>query len=785
MDTLQDNHHELIAMEQKQKTHLNCICIEEEFLHLERLVSIDEGGVERALEYSITSNENGFVYYGVQLENIEDNSSFLAINKDGSKLEIWQPNVNFKSSLCDGFYFNKESSTLEFSLSAPSFPHSVPWYFNDDITRPGDLRFNHEICEVRQEENSCRFYCVSKLSSYQENTKLLAAIKDSKNIVLRADHPFIKDGLVYYSVLAPLIANKTYFIMIRSDKIQTRVWKPNVNCPAFKINGLYFSVFDHNIIMRDAPERAANTTQSFVTEMHVSENTLHLNIVTFFKKNKQIDVHSVSVSRFRNEELSESFNIKKAAEQKWQKLDNSDLIKHTGQKFVCYEVAIKLGKFLHQSGFYNLMVHTNKGDSVLRSTVKSYEKNDHIFNLDLSEHECAYIVPYVQYDLRFRFEIYTLTKLEAKKVEQLQRNPSDKICLMIGEYSNSARDNGMHLYNYIKKNRPDIEAYYVIDSDSSEIGNLEPSDVVLYGSYKHFEVSSRSNCIVFSHFSEYLYPKIDRISGYKNIRKEFCEIFLQHGVIALKPFSRHMATKYNRYDKFCVSSQREKEIVVNKMKIKEKLVEVTGLSRWDNLRMDNITKREIVLMPTWRDNLDTVNEEAFVRSNFYKHWNAILLDTSLATALDENDIQMNIYVHNILGRFAHLFHSSEHIKILNGTDMQEVFQDHKLLITDYSSVCWDFMYLGKPVIYYPFDYDHLLKLRKGEAYIDYEEELPGPVLKDHDALVSSIIDSINNEFVFSEEYTAKLDKFLPHRDQSNSVRVVEMVERAYKEKFPS
>ena len=65
------------------------------------------------------------------------------------------------------------------------------------------------------------------------------------------------------------------------------------------------------------------------------------------------------------------------------------------------------------------------------------------------------------------------------------------------------------------------------------------------------------------------------------------------------------------------------------------------------------------------------------------------------------------------------------------------------VITDYSSVCMDFALLSKPCIFFAFDLDEYEHERS--FYFDYESGVPGPVVKDSEALLEAIKNPRKNE----------------------------------------
>ncbi|MDI1802353.1 CDP-glycerol glycerophosphotransferase family protein, partial [Staphylococcus aureus] len=59
------------------------------------------------------------------------------------------------------------------------------------------------------------------------------------------------------------------------------------------------------------------------------------------------------------------------------------------------------------------------------------------------------------------------------------------------------------------------------------------------------------------------------------------------------------------------------------------------------------------------------------------------------------------------------------------------------LVTDYSSVMFDFGVLKRPQIFYAYDLDKYGDELRG-FYMDYKKELPGPIVENQTALIDAL-----------------------------------------------
>jgi CDP-glycerol glycerophosphotransferase (TagB/SpsB family) len=99
----------------------------------------------------------------------------------------------------------------------------------------------------------------------------------------------------------------------------------------------------------------------------------------------------------------------------------------------------------------------------------------------------------------------------------------------------------------------------------------------------------------------------------------------------------------------------------------------------------------------------------------------------------------------------------------------------KMLITDYSSVCWDVFYQGKPIIFYQFDIE-TYNLTNG-SYIDMDKELFGDRVFELDSLILTIEDYIHKDFKLPEKYAKMRLSSYKYIDTDNSKRICEEIQR--------
>lgn len=369
-----------------------------------------------------------------------------------------------------------------------------------------------------------------------------------------------------------------------------------------------------------------------------------------------------------------------------------------------------------------------------------------------------------------KLERFSITNNELKVMNNTAK---DSNIWLIGERFDTAQDNGIVFFNWLRANTS-IDAYYVIDENALDYQNIKHNRKVLkFGSIEHFKIASKAKVLVSTHDFENILPykPAKGFFGYEDTLK----VFLQHGVLGRKSVEYHKDYYEQPFDIFNVSSMSEKyDVVVNEMGYDKENVFISGLSRFDNLPIvnDNNRIKKILIMPTWRDWLNS--DFAFENSEYSEKYLSLIKNKKLNQLIARNNVEINFYPHYRAQSYFKLFLMNNEIKVqyveLGEQTVQSLLIEHDLLITDYSSVSFDFTYMNKPVIFYHFDVERFF--RKGILRPIHETFL-GEVIYDEKKLVDQICDYVINDSFKKVEL--EKDSIFRHIDKDNNERIYDSI----------
>lgn len=354
--------------------------------------------------------------------------------------------------------------------------------------------------------------------------------------------------------------------------------------------------------------------------------------------------------------------------------------------------------------------------------------------------------------------------------QKTQKNVHEKTVL-ISEYPQKAQDNGLVLFKYLlHKKSAEFNPYFVITRDSPDLSNLKNymDHVVFYDSPEHVKIFMQTDILCHTHSSDYALPFRNNLFIEK--KETIKKVFLQHGIIALRNIDHLYGndTHPEFTNKFIVSSDREKQLVIDKLGYVDKDVVVTGLARFDQLLEHNnqltsyLKRKRILLIPTWREALLNLSDEEFVKSEYFKKLNHLLNSKKLRDLKQKNHLTLDFYLHTNFQKYAHLFHSAEVNILIEGQQtVQNILKSHGIVVTDFSSVGLDFALLKRTVLFYQFD-----GMPANGAISDHVKKLlPGPVITEEDELISNLKLKVKNNRLdrkYASQISQNLYKFQDH-----------------------
>ncbi|MBQ7549028.1 MAG: CDP-glycerol glycerophosphotransferase family protein [Clostridia bacterium] len=359
----------------------------------------------------------------------------------------------------------------------------------------------------------------------------------------------------------------------------------------------------------------------------------------------------------------------------------------------------------------------------------------------------------------------------------MKKSAAYKDLWIVSERGVDARDNGYHFFKFLCAEHPEINAVYVISGQSPDREKVAPlGRLIEYGSFRHYLCYILAKVKVSTHIDGYspdilFFHKFGKLFPDKSKK-----IFLQHGII--KDDLRFCHADQTNIDMFVCSAVPEYEYIDKFFGYKKGVLKLTGLCRFDNLKKQDQPTHRLLFMPTWRSTLRTCNRRSFLDSDYFKKYNGLLNSKKLSELLEQYDYELVFYPHFEVHRFLDCFSCSDprvHIADFKNNDVQDLLINSDILITDYSSVFFDYAYMRKPMVYYQYDEAAFRAEQYGQGYFDYKTDSFGDVVETEDELFDSLRRIFNNDLQPDEVYLKKINSFFKFNDTENCRRVYDAI----------
>ena len=339
--------------------------------------------------------------------------------------------------------------------------------------------------------------------------------------------------------------------------------------------------------------------------------------------------------------------------------------------------------------------------------------------------------------------------------------------------------NAYLLFEYYIKNN-ETNAYYVINVQSelyhtllkkNKTNNLIPIHTHDNLYQKIYPYLLNSKIIVNSFIYMDIQKVVSRVSYLKYL-------FITHAIGYFK--TKIISVQFNnlRKDKrnIIISSPFEYEKYKNQLKYSESYMHKAGLPRYDRLNSKKINIYEnkcILISFTYRK----YNNYVYKKSLFKKNLEILLNNTSLMSFLKSQNIDIIYIQHHFdfLRKRPFNQNNFQYIKYRNQSFLSHYIEKCSLLITDFSTICFDFMFLNKPVLFYLIDYKDKINFEE-KIYMKYNKNniYFGNVFSELQPLIVKIKNYTINDFNIEDELKKKYESVFYYKTNITE-RIVKII----------
>lgn len=304
--------------------------------------------------------------------------------------------------------------------------------------------------------------------------------------------------------------------------------------------------------------------------------------------------------------------------------------------------------------------------------------------------------------------------------------------LFVSNGGNSMSGSPYEIYKYIKENIPGNKYRFIWALKTAE----KPTDheIVKFDSFKYYLTALKAKYWVTDN-------NIDR--GMKFKKKNTVYLNTWHGVAIKKignddKYSGKYDYSYLNY--ICVSGKHDKRVFTSALKVRENAFLECGMPRNDRLftagPKDNerirkklnipVEKKVILYAPTWRDSTNKGRTYDLKPPVSFSKWKKELGDNYviLFRAHDRTTKVMDVKFDDFVMNYS------------SYESLNDLLIIADILITDYSSVVFDFAILNKP--FFCFGYDFEEYYRERGFYFDPKEIFSDGIYRNEDSLLSAV-----------------------------------------------
>ncbi|MBW8484626.1 bifunctional glycosyltransferase/CDP-glycerol:glycerophosphate glycerophosphotransferase [Actinomadura parmotrematis] len=405
------------------------------------------------------------------------------------------------------------------------------------------------------------------------------------------------------------------------------------------------------------------------------------------------------------------------------------------------------------AGLHELRLHTYQGDS-LRLEVRTA----------LADEERG---------------VFGLKRIALREYPAFRRQPLRDLAVFESFRGRQYSDSPRAIYEEMVRRRPDLE--YVWITLDGRYQAPEGARTVLQGSRAHFEALAQARYLVGNDpMPEWLDKRagqfylqtwhgtpLKRI-GYDIERPQFknaqdylrrfsADVAQWDALVSPNPFSSPIMRRAFRFDGELLESGYPR----NDLPVRGDAERASAVRKLLGVPEG---KRVVLYAPTWRDDQ--------ARAGGYSMDLRFDLDAARAALSDDHVLLVRGHfnlgggVTGADGRFV--------VDVSRYPDIAELYLVSDIMITDYSSVMFDFAVTGRPQLFFTYDLERYRDQLRG-FYFDLEAESPGPLVATSDELIAAIRDVDDLTPGYADRYRAFQAKFCAWDDGNAAARAVDRI----------
>ncbi len=253
-----------------------------------------------------------------------------------------------------------------------------------------------------------------------------------------------------------------------------------------------------------------------------------------------------------------------------------------------------------------------------------------------------------------------------------------------------------------------------------------------------------------------------------------------------------MRKLYNRVDLLIATSDTTKTLLSASLQIDPAKIVITGQPRCDNLfrSINNgfvhsvlkTNRRVVFFMPTFRQGYLKRDEGRILNINNIfgfedfkeREFKEFLENNNITLVCKLHPLEESLFIDKFSNDYGYMVLVTNETLLKNDIDLYMLLGTIDLLITDYSSVYFDYLLLNRPIVFTPTDLEEYEK-KRGFLLEPYDFWTPGPKATTQDQLQDEILRSLKNPDYYRKERETINNIINHYKDDRSCERITELI----------